>query len=126
MLCLRLPRTAVLQQSASSFFGRSCFGRKFHRSQFVQKEGTSEKQGHNDATSHESSSTFHPTSSVLAGTILKNLNIKAGGIDPVAKQDHEYPDWLWTLLDTPAEDSRTAQSRTRKNAIRTSNFLKKK
>ncbi|WBW75481.1 mitochondrial ribosomal protein subunit L54 [Schizosaccharomyces osmophilus] len=123
MLCLRSSRILV-QRSALPLVANSCFRREFHCSQLVQNE-TQKKTEVNKDTS-DGSSPSHPASSVLAGTILKNLNIKAGGIDPVAKEDHEYPEWLWTLLDAPASDTSAALSRSRKNAIRTSNFLKKK
>ncbi|RPB02850.1 hypothetical protein L873DRAFT_1671692 [Choiromyces venosus 120613-1] len=34
-----------------------------------------------------------------AGTVLKNINFLKNRLDPVAKDDMEYPDWLWSLLD---------------------------
>jgi hypothetical protein len=37
-------------------------------------------------------------SSVPAGTPLKGLNFIKGKNDPVAKEDHEYPSWLWGIL----------------------------
>lgn len=37
-------------------------------------------------------------SSVPAGTPLKGLNFLKGGSDPVAREDHEYPGWLWAIL----------------------------
>ena len=42
-------------------------------------------------------------SSVPAGTPLKGLNFVKGAPDPVALEDHEYPDWLWTLLASKGE-----------------------
>ncbi|RPA77018.1 hypothetical protein BJ508DRAFT_364728 [Ascobolus immersus RN42] len=39
-----------------------------------------------------------PKSSTPAGTVLKNINYFAKGQDPVAKEDHEYPAWLWQVL----------------------------
>lgn len=38
-------------------------------------------------------------SSVAKGTVLKGINVLKQGTDPVAKEDHEYPDWLWKLLE---------------------------
>jgi large subunit ribosomal protein L54 len=38
-------------------------------------------------------------SSVAKGTVLKGINVLKAGSDPIAKDDHEYPDWLWRLLD---------------------------
>jgi Mitochondrial ribosomal protein L37 len=38
-------------------------------------------------------------SSVAAGTPLKGLNFMKGKEDPVAMEDHEYPDWLWRVLE---------------------------
>lgn len=40
-----------------------------------------------------------PRSSVIAGTPLKGLNYFKNKDDPLALEDHEYPDWLWTVLD---------------------------
>lgn len=40
-----------------------------------------------------------PKSSVKAGTLLKGLGYIKGKDGPVAKEDHEYPEWLWGLLD---------------------------
>lgn len=40
-----------------------------------------------------------PKSSVKAGTLLKGLGYIKGKDSPVAKEDHEYPEWLWGLLD---------------------------
>lgn len=37
-------------------------------------------------------------SSVPAGTILKGLNFMKGQQDPVALEDAEYPQWLWSVL----------------------------
>ncbi|KAK0322820.1 hypothetical protein LTR82_006277 [Friedmanniomyces endolithicus] len=39
-----------------------------------------------------------PPSSVPAGTVLKGLNFMKNKQDPVAMEDHEYPDWLWNVL----------------------------
>ncbi|KAF8428996.1 mitochondrial ribosomal protein L37-domain-containing protein [Tirmania nivea] len=40
-----------------------------------------------------------PVSAAPAGTVLKGLNHLKNKQDPVAKEDHEYPAWLWTVLD---------------------------
>lgn len=37
-------------------------------------------------------------SSVPAGTVLKGLNFLKNQQDPVALEDHEYPEWLWKAL----------------------------
>jgi large subunit ribosomal protein L54 len=37
-------------------------------------------------------------SSVPAGTVLKGLNFLKNKQDPVALEDHEYPPWLWNVL----------------------------
>jgi len=31
--------------------------------------------------------------------VLKGLNYFKNKPEPVALEDHEYPEWLWTLLD---------------------------
>lgn len=38
-------------------------------------------------------------SGTMAGTPLKNINYLKGKSDPVALEDSEYPEWLWSLLD---------------------------
>ncbi|KAJ1956883.1 hypothetical protein EC988_001117 [Linderina pennispora] len=63
------------------------------------------------------------------GTVLKGLNIYKDGKDPVALKDEEYPEWLWTLLDTPAEESlgeRERQRVQRSKVIKEANFMKSK
>ncbi|WFC99268.1 hypothetical protein MYAM1_002012 [Malassezia yamatoensis] len=37
-----------------------------------------------------------------AGTVFTGLSIFKDRADPVAKPDHEYPNWLWDLLEDPA------------------------
>lgn len=51
--------------------------------------------------SPSASSTPEPSvvSSVPAGTPLKGLGYLKGKDPPLAKEDHEYPQWLWGLLD---------------------------
>ncbi|CDO95281.1 unnamed protein product [Kluyveromyces dobzhanskii CBS 2104] len=46
-------------------------------------------------------------SSCAAGTVL-NLQIKKSGKEPVALESHEYPDWLWTVLDAQAQAEKLA------------------
>ena len=38
-------------------------------------------------------------SAAPTGTILKGLNYFKNKQDLVAKEEHEYPAWLWTVLD---------------------------
>ncbi|GAA6042485.1 hypothetical protein JCM8097_003050 [Rhodosporidiobolus ruineniae] len=40
-----------------------------------------------------------PTSSCASGTVLKGLNYLKDGSDPVAKDDAEYPAWVWILAE---------------------------
>ncbi|CDR44715.1 CYFA0S15e01860g1_1 [Cyberlindnera fabianii] len=44
-------------------------------------------------------------SSCPAGTVL-NLKIKKSGAEPVALEDSEYPEWLWTVLDSKAQQAK--------------------
>ena len=44
-----------------------------------------------------------PRSSVKAGTVLRGLGYIKGKDPPIAREDHEYPDWLWGLLDKKNE-----------------------
>lgn len=46
-------------------------------------------------------------SGTLAGTPLRHINYLKGKSDPIALEDSEYPDWLWTLL-APAKTAATA------------------
>ncbi|PUU82932.1 mitochondrial ribosomal protein L37-domain-containing protein [Tuber borchii] len=34
-----------------------------------------------------------------AGTVLKNINFMKNRSDPIAKEDSEYPEWLWSMLE---------------------------
>ena len=43
-------------------------------------------------------------SSVPAGTVLKGLNFVKGKEDPVAREDGEYPEWLWGVLRRKQEE----------------------
>ena len=45
-------------------------------------------------------------SSVKAGTLLKGLGYIKGKEAPIAKEDHEYPDWLWGLLDNQKDSGK--------------------
>lgn len=66
----------------------------------------------NDAVEHKTDPSFSTKkkevitlrSSVPAGTVLKGLNFHKDKSDPIAMEDSEYPDWLWTVL----KDVRTA------------------
>ncbi|KAF2773321.1 hypothetical protein EJ03DRAFT_341107 [Teratosphaeria nubilosa] len=49
-----------------------------------------------------------PASSVPAGTVLKGLNFMKNQQDPVAKEDSEYPPWLWTVLEKKKDDDAAA------------------
>jgi len=42
-------------------------------------------------------------SSVPAGTPLKGLGFTKGQEPPTAKEDDEYPSWLWGLLEKTAK-----------------------
>ncbi|KAF8475965.1 mitochondrial ribosomal protein L37-domain-containing protein [Kalaharituber pfeilii] len=41
----------------------------------------------------------HVVSAAPAGTVLKGLNYLKNKHDPIALEDHEYPAWLWTVLE---------------------------
>lgn len=42
-------------------------------------------------------------SSCKAGTVL-NLKMRKSGNEPVALEDHDYPEWLWDCLDKSKMD----------------------
>ncbi|KAK2065091.1 hypothetical protein LY76DRAFT_631442 [Colletotrichum caudatum] len=49
-----------------------------------------------------------PISSCPAGTVLNGLNYFKARTDPVALPDEEYPEWLWTVLESKKEAVETA------------------
>ncbi|KAI9205097.1 mitochondrial ribosomal protein L37-domain-containing protein [Polychytrium aggregatum] len=56
-----------------------------------------------------------PASSCAKGTVMKGLNILKDGKDPVAKDDSEYPEWLWRLLDPKTPPTEPHERYSRKN-----------
>lgn len=56
-----------------------------------ETEGTPSKPAHDQQT-------HIPKSSVPPGTPLVGINYFKNKEDPIAMEDHEYPDWLWELL----------------------------
>lgn len=44
-------------------------------------------------------------STCTPGTVLNGLNYFKGKTDPVALRDDEYPEWLWSCLDTQKKTS---------------------
>lgn len=48
-------------------------------------------------------------SSCKAGTVL-NLKMKKSGDEPVALEDHEYPEWLWDCLDKEKLDQKLKET----------------
>lgn len=44
-----------------------------------------------------------------AGTILKGLGYEKGKDSPVAREDAEYPEWLWGLLEPGKGDAATGK-----------------
>ncbi|KAF5676077.1 hypothetical protein FDENT_9618 [Fusarium denticulatum] len=49
-------------------------------------------------------------SSCAPGTVLNGLNYTKGGQDPVAKNDDEYPEWLWSCLDVLKKSADSADA----------------
>ena len=45
---------------------------------------------------------------------MKGINYMKNGKDPIALEDHEYPDWLWTLLDKNNDQDLSSKSFRRK------------
>lgn len=50
-----------------------------------------------------------PKSSCPARTVL-NLKMRKSGNEPVALEDHEYPDWLWDCLNKEKLDEKLKQN----------------
>jgi large subunit ribosomal protein L54 len=51
-----------------------------------------------------------PVSSAPAGTPLKGINYLKNAEDPIALEEHEYPEWLWRCLDAKKDDDANAQN----------------
>ncbi|KAF8533522.1 mitochondrial ribosomal protein L37-domain-containing protein [Trichophaea hybrida] len=51
---------------------------------------------------------YETRSSVPAGTKLHGINYFKNKSDPIAMEDHEYPDWLWTVLDSSKKSAANA------------------
>lgn len=70
----------------------------------------------------QSSSKIVRSSSCVAGTPL-NLQIKKSGKEPVALEDKEYPEWLWTVLDLEAQNEKLSADpiKLRKKQLRSAN-----
>jgi hypothetical protein len=49
-------------------------------------------------------------SSCAPGTVLNGLNYTKGGQDPVAKNDDEYPEWLWSCLEVLKKSADSADA----------------
>jgi large subunit ribosomal protein L54 len=47
----------------------------------------------------------HEPSSLKVGTVMQGLNYIKNKPEIVALEDHEYPDWLWGLLDGVSKKS---------------------
>ncbi|KAH3675517.1 hypothetical protein WICMUC_002606 [Wickerhamomyces mucosus] len=64
-------------------------------------------------------------SSCDAGTPL-NLKIKKTGNEPVALEDSEYPEWLWTILDKKVQEIKLSEdpAKLAKKEMRTRNKKK--
>ncbi|KAH8922519.1 hypothetical protein BT69DRAFT_1263369 [Atractiella rhizophila] len=75
-----------------------------------------------------------PISSAPGGTVLSNLAIHKGESDPVALDDSEYPEWLWSLLDAkPSKQEKESLEfmkktgkKERREKIKLSNMLSKR
>ncbi|WFD43356.1 hypothetical protein MPSI1_002017 [Malassezia psittaci] len=67
-------------------------GQKWNRSSYLL---------HTDASLPPAAKSDAP-SVAPAGTVFAGLSIYKDRADPVAKPDHEYPNWLWDLLEDPA------------------------
>lgn len=71
-------------------------------------------------------------SSCPAGTPL-NLKVKKSGAEPVALEDHEYPEWLWDVLDPkkqleklkadPAKYQKKLMRQRNRQKIKNNNFM---
>ena len=63
-------------------------------------------QSPDPTTTPKQSTPSLPKSSLLAGTPLKGLGYLKNQEPPVAKEDNEYPNWLWGLLDDKKSGSK--------------------
>lgn len=76
----------------------------------------------NQVKSEASGQAAKIVSSCPAGTPL-NLQIKKSGKEPVALEDSEYPEWLWTVLDANVQAEKLAADpiKLRKKRLRIAN-----
>jgi len=47
-----------------------------------------------------------PPSSCIPGTQMLGLNYFRNKADPIALEDNEYPEWLWSLLDSSKKEAK--------------------
>jgi large subunit ribosomal protein L54 len=66
---------------------------------------------HADINPHASTkpTAVRPPSSCPAGTKLNGLNYFKNKPEVFAKEDHEYPEWLWGLLGDASKEAKTKQ-----------------
>ncbi|PVU93667.1 hypothetical protein BB561_003121 [Smittium simulii] len=68
-------------------------------------------------------------SSVTVGTRLAGINYRVDKEEVFAKEDSEYPDWLWTLLDEAPKDQIPLRKQIKIDnidKIKRANFMKAK
>ncbi|CAN6674862.1 large ribosomal subunit protein mL54 [Trichomonascus vanleenenianus] len=69
-----------------------------------------------------------------AGTVLKGINVRKNGEDPVALPEDQYPDWLWEVLDenvktqkleaNPEKKAALERRQANREKIKSNNFLR--
>ncbi|KAL8855988.1 MAG: hypothetical protein Q9178_007358 [Gyalolechia marmorata] len=92
----RLPySTARSPSPATSTSAAQPFSTPFTPSPYLSTSPTSPTK-----STKSSSSSLQPSVSALkAGTPLKGLSFEKNRETPLAREDSEYPEWLWGLLD---------------------------
>lgn len=89
---------------------------------WLQLEGTGKKKAAAAKTEEAVGTPKTDLSRVCAGLAYR------GGEDPVLKDDSDYPDWLWSILDTGKEltpDDKLYWRRLNKQKARDNNLLRK-
>ncbi|GAA5968419.1 hypothetical protein JCM11641_007629 [Rhodosporidiobolus odoratus] len=136
MACTCRTTLSLLRQPAVISLPRAVVPTSLRRFSSSPKSWAGTPATSSRATNAPATSTRSP-SSCPPGTVLKGLNYLKDGSDPIAKEDHEYPEWLWTLVDAApketAEGANEAEKlrvekkelkRQRKVAIKAANSLK--
>ncbi|EFR02186.1 hypothetical protein MGYG_05189 [Nannizzia gypsea CBS 118893] len=104
-LLSRIPSARPVSAAYSYSHVPSRQAQRFYSAAAPEPAPTAPPAAADQAVPKAAPKTAKVVSSVPAGTKLAGLNYEKNKQDPIALEDHEYPDWLWTLLDKSAKKS---------------------